>query len=235
MTVPTPPWRTARKRAKTQLSQDVIVETGLRILVTDGSEALSMRRVAQALDTGPASLYAHVSNKEELLELIFDRVLGEIHLPEPDPAQWQRQLRGYAMEALRILAQYGDVARIAVANVPTGPNALRVGEWMMGLLVGAGMSPREASFAVDRLALYITADAFEGSQHFARMRAAGVTDPGAYMEEFATRIADYYRTLPADRFPHLTGYVEEMTAGDGDARFEFGLDLLITGMEARLR
>jgi AcrR family transcriptional regulator len=160
-----------------------------------------MRRVAQALDTGPASLYAHVSNKEELLELIFDRVLGEIQLPEPDPAQWQRQLRDYAMESLRILAQYGDVARIAVANVPTGPNALRVGEWMMGLLVGAGMSPTDASFAVDRLALYITADAFEGSQHFARMRAAGVTDPEAYAEEFAARIAGYYRTLPADRFP----------------------------------
>lgn len=231
-----PPWRTPRKQAqvKRQLSQGRIVEAGLRILDAEGFDALSMRRVAQELDTGPASLYAHVANKDELLELVYDRVLGEIDLPERDPARWKEQLRAYAMEVHRVFGLHGDVARAALANIPTGENSLRAGEFLFGLLIEAGMPPRDASLAVDRLSLYIVGDAYEGSLHWARMRAAGLTDPGEYFEAFAGQIADYYRTLPVARFPHLREFIDDLIAGDGEDRFRYGLELLLDGIEARM-
>jgi AcrR family transcriptional regulator len=234
--VPVPPWRKSRKQAppRRQLSQDLIVETGLRILDAEGHEGLSMRRVAQELGTGPASLYAHVANKEELLELVYERVLGEIRLPEPDPSRWKEQVRAYAMEVHRVLTAHTDVAREALANIPTGENSLRAGEFLFGLLIDAGLPPREASLALDRISLFVAADAYEGSMHQARMRATGITDPGEYFEVFVGQIAGYYRALPPERFPHLSAHVDALIADGGEARFQYGLDLLLDGIEARM-
>ncbi|MER6951644.1 TetR/AcrR family transcriptional regulator [Nonomuraea sp. NPDC000554] len=229
--VPTPPWRRSRKPVKRQLSQDLIVETGLHVLDAEGFDALSMRRVAQELDTGPASLYAHVANKEELLELIYDRVLGEIKLPERDPSRWREQLREYALEAHRVLCGHADVARAALATIPTGPNALRVGEFLLGLLIEAGMSPRNAALVLDRLTLYISGDAFEGSLHWTRMRASGQSDPREYIESFIGQIADYYGSLPPAQFPFMTRHVDALVDADGEERFRFGLDLLLGGID----
>lgn len=85
--IPLPPWRRAvakrTRAAKAPLSQDQIVDAGLRIVMAEGIEAVSMRRVAAVFDTGASSLYAHVANKEELLQLMFDR----------SAARWQRPSR----------------------------------------------------------------------------------------------------------------------------------------------
>ncbi|MFI7131932.1 TetR/AcrR family transcriptional regulator [Nonomuraea sp. NPDC050153] len=234
--LPLPPWRKSRKPAqlRRQLSQDLIVEAGLRILDAEGLDALSMRRVAQEFDTGPASLYAHVANKDELLELMYDRVLGEIQLPERDPSRWKAQLRAYAVEMHQVLAGHADLARVALANIPTGENSVRMGEFVFGLLIEAGMSPRGASLSMDRISLYIVGDAYEGSVHFARMRAAGLSDPREYFESFVGQIAGYYRALPAGRFPHITKFVDDLIADDGEERFHYGLDLLLDGIEARM-
>jgi AcrR family transcriptional regulator len=234
--VPVPPWRKSRRSAppKRQLSQELIVEAGLRILDAEGLDALSMRRVAQELDTGPASLYAHVANKDELLELVYDRVLGEIRLPERDPARWKEQLRAYAMEVHRVLAAHADVARAALANIPTGENSIRNGEFVFGLLIEAGMTPRQASLAMDRLSLYVVGDAYEGSLHYARMREAGLTDPQEYFEHFSGQIAAYYRALPPERFPTVSKFIDDLIADDGEDRFCYGLELLLDGIEARM-
>ncbi|MFC5829291.1 TetR/AcrR family transcriptional regulator C-terminal domain-containing protein [Nonomuraea insulae] len=234
--VPAPPWRKSRRSAqpKRQLSQDLIIEAGLRILDAEGLDGLNMRRVAQELDTGPASLYAHVAGKEELLELIYDRVLGEIRLPERDPGRWKEQLRAYAMEAHRVLGAHADVARAALATIPSGENSLRAGEFVFGLLIEAGMSPREASLTMDRLSLYIVGDAYEGSLHYARMRAAGLSDKREYFESFVNQISSYYRSLPSERFPHVSKYVDDLVADDGEERFRYGLDLMLDGIEARM-
>ncbi|MEV0613049.1 TetR/AcrR family transcriptional regulator [Nonomuraea sp. NPDC050404] len=234
--IPVPPWRRSRRSAppRRQLSQDLIVETGLRVLDSEGFDALSMRRVAQALDTGPASLYAHVAGKEELLELIYERVLGEIRLPERDPARWKEQLRGYALELHGMFRKHPDVARAALASIPMGPSSLRAAEFTYGLLVEAGMPPQEASLAIDRLSLYLVGDAYEGALHVARMRAAGMRDQAEYFESFVAQIVSYYRSLPMEQFPHLANHVDDLTAADGEDRFHYGLALLLDGIEARM-
>lgn len=88
MVVPTPPWqRPTRTLAdRPPLSRQRIVDKALALLAKEGLDAVSMRRVAQALATGPASLYAHLRNKEELDQLMLDQLIGAVTVPEPDVA-----------------------------------------------------------------------------------------------------------------------------------------------------
>ena len=83
--LPEPPWRRAQPPPRAPITREAIVEAALAVLNKEGIEGLSMRRVAEELGTGAASLYWHVRNKEELFQLIFDRVTREIVLPSPIP------------------------------------------------------------------------------------------------------------------------------------------------------
>jgi AcrR family transcriptional regulator len=224
--VPVPPWRKRRRTTppRQPLSQDLIVDTALRVLRAEGLDAVSMRRVAQELGTGPASLYAHVSNKEELLELMLDRIAAEIRLPEPDPARWQEQIKEIAREARRVWTSYGDISRVSLGNVPTGPHLLAVAERQLALMRAGGVPDEVAALFVDRLALYVDADAFEGSGILARIREGW--DPEAYFEQ----VHGYLAGLPADRFPILVSMVDALTGPGDDERFEFGLDLIVRGL-----
>lgn len=233
--VPPPPWRTPRKpaSARVPITQDLIVETALRILEVESLEAVSMRRVAQDLDTGPASLYAHVANKGELLDLMFDRVAGEIELPDAvDGARWREQLRAFAVSMHTTLVRHSDIARVALAHIPMGPNALVCSEAMMSILLSGGVPPQAAAWAVDALALYVTANAYEFSLWGLARRESGQT-----LEEFVEAtigpIGAYFASLPPEHFPNLVAHVKELTAGDGIERFLFGLDLMLDGLAAR--
>src|SRR5690242_13997297 len=79
---------------KRPITVDAIVSTAFGIVEREGYEALTMRRVATALETGPSSLYAHVVNKEDLDELLIGRLCAEVELPEPDRASWRSQIIG---------------------------------------------------------------------------------------------------------------------------------------------
>ncbi|MFI0453754.1 TetR/AcrR family transcriptional regulator [Actinomadura sp. 6N118] len=233
--LPAPPWRKRRRstpaKAKQPLSQDLIVDTALRILDAEGLDAVSMRRVAQELDTGPASLYAHVSNKEELLEILLDRVSGEMRLPEPDPERWREQIKEVAYEIHRVLSAHADIARVPLGMIPTGPNALRINERVMTIMLAGGVPPQIAAWAVDRFYLYINSDAYEGSIHVTKQRASGL-EPAEYIARFLGQVREYFTSLPADRFPVTVRHAPELMSGDGEDRFEFGLELIIRGLES---
>ena len=84
-----------RPRRRTGLiTVEQVIDIALDVIATEGYEALSMRRLATGLGTGPASLYAHVVNKADLDELLIGRLCAELVLPEPDPAAWREQIRG---------------------------------------------------------------------------------------------------------------------------------------------
>jgi AcrR family transcriptional regulator len=224
--VPAPPWRKRRKAAppRKPLSQDLLIDTALGVLRAEGLDAVSMRRVAQELDTGPASLYAHVSNKEELLELMLDRVAAEIRLPEPDPARWQEQIKEIAREMRRVWTAYSDISRFSLGNIPTGANQLAVAETMLGLMRAGGVPDQVAAWFVDRMALYVDADAFEGSMYVSRIKEGW--DPETYFAQ----IRDYFAGLPAARFPTIVSMVDTLMSGGDEERFEFGLDVIVRGL-----
>jgi AcrR family transcriptional regulator len=223
--IPPPPWRTVPRAAATRapLSQAAIVDAALKIVDADGVSAVSMRRVADALGTGAASLYQHVSGKDELLDLVLDRVAGEVELPAaPDPERWQEQLRELMTGSWRALRAHPGIASVAIANIPTGPNALAMTEALLGILRAGRLPPQACAWATDNLYKFVTADAFEESIYLARGQSEE-DDPFAHLQA-------YFASLPAERFPHLTSMFDELMAGDSEERFAFGLDLMIRGL-----
>jgi AcrR family transcriptional regulator len=218
-----PPWWTPPKAPRRHgLSRAVIVEAGLRVVRKEGIDALSMRRIATELDTGPASLYAHVANKDELLEILFDEVAGEIPLPEPDPARWREQVTQLWVDSHAVMLRYGDIARFAIGHIPVGPNSMRLSEITMALLRAGGVPDQAAAWAVDVVGGFVT---FRSVEDATREDAA--KDPAFY-----ERYQRYFAGLPADRFPVSAALSDMLTSGDDVERFRFGLDLLIGGLAA---
>src|ERR1700750_3126755 len=138
--------RSRRDRpAKAALSREAIVDAALPIAREEGVEALSMRRLAQALDTGPASLYVYVANRDELWDLVFDAAVGSIETEPTDPARWREQLHALGERMLHMMAvEYPGMARLAMARIPVGDNALRVSESFLSLLKAGGVGDQAA-------------------------------------------------------------------------------------------
>ncbi len=231
--LPPPPWKKPRRTAapaREPLTADKIVDAALAVLDAEGLDAVSMRRVAEELGTGAASLYAHVANKEELLDLIRERVLSEVRLPEADPARWQEQIRELAFEIQRAHAKHQDIARLSLGNIPVGYHALRVGECMLSIMLAGGVPPSVAALATDRLSLYIAADSYEGALIVSRYK---LDSPESNERFYAhlSEIHEYYKTLPQEQFPSLRQHVDELMQADSDERFAFGLDMLIRSLE----
>jgi AcrR family transcriptional regulator len=226
--MPEPPWRTPRKDVtRRSLSRETIVDAALGVLRADGIDGVSMRRVASELGTGPASLYAHVAHKDELLELLFDEVAAEIPLPEPDPARWREQVTQLWMDSRAAMQRYRDIARVALGSVPLGPSSMRLAEVTMVLLRMGGVPDQAVAWAVDVVGLYVSASAVEGAIVEDRKAGEG-QDPAHYYRQVAT----YFASLPPERFPTFVGLLPLLAKGDADERFRFGLDLLVGGLAA---
>jgi AcrR family transcriptional regulator len=218
----------AGRRAPRQrtLSRDAIAVAALEIVDRDGLDALTMRAVADALGTGAASLYAHVASKEELLELVIERVIGEIPISgEIDPENWQEQLKEWGRAVRAVYSGHRDLARASFARIPLGENALRGSEAMVALLRGAGLADQVIAFACDLLPLYVMAVCYEESLYGSEVSPED-------MERFVADLRSYFGSLPADRFPNLVAMAGPLTAGGGDERFEFGLEVLVRGIAA---
>lgn len=192
------------------------------VLRKEGIEGVSMRRVATELSTGAASLYAHVANKEELVELLVDEVAAEIPLPEPDPARWREQVTQLWVDSRAALMRYRDIARAALGSVPTGPNALRVTETTVRLLRLGGVPEQAVAWAADVVGLYVSASAVEGS----RQEGHGQWD------DRARQLQEFFAAVPADRFPTFVSLLPHLTSGTDEQRFRFGLELLVGGLAA---
>jgi AcrR family transcriptional regulator len=222
VTVPAPPWRTPKKAARQPLSADLVLATALRIVDKDGLDGLSMRRVAQELGTGAASLYAYFASKEELLEQLLDRVIGAVPIAAVEPGRWVEQLKELHINSRAVLRAHRDLARAAQANIPVGPNSLRVTEHALALLRAGGVPDRYAAFAVDKLAMIVVADVVEGAMYQAQEHGA----------DDLKRIRDYFASLPPDQFPNLVSMADTLFEGEGDQRFLFSLDLMVDGLAA---
>ncbi|WP_371667209.1 TetR/AcrR family transcriptional regulator [Streptomyces sp. NBC_00289] len=216
------------RRRTAPITVEQVVDTALGIIATEGYEALTMRRLAGALDTGPASLYAHVVNKADLDELLIGRLCAQLVLPEPDRGAWREQIRGVCVQLRDQYLRYPGISRAALAMAPTDLEAMRVSEGMLAILLAGGVAPQAAAWAIDALLLYVAAYCLETS--IARRRSAH--DDTAWVldrDELRRRLT----ALPADTFPHTTRHAAELTAGEGHDRFDFTLVLMTDGLAQR--
>jgi AcrR family transcriptional regulator len=226
--LPSPPPRPRRREPpsrRTALTAEAVVAAAIEVLDEAGVAGLTMRRVAQQLGTGAASLYAHVAGRDELLELVFDELIGQVALPEADPARWRDQLRGMLREFHEVLVSHRDAALAGMGRVPTSPRALAATEALVAVMEAGGLSERVIILGIDQIMLWLCASAFEeGMLERSGMRAEDVDRYYADLDTFFAR-------LPADRFPALARFTPGMSGYGDRERFEFGLDLLIAGLE----
>jgi AcrR family transcriptional regulator len=208
------PARPAGPEPRTPLGPERIVDAAMAVVDAGGLDALSMRAVAEALGTGPASLYAHVAGKDELLALLIERAAGELPLPEPDPEHWQEQLKEMVRAAHYGLLAHRDLARAGLESVPLGEAALRFADRMIELMRTGGLPDQVVAHGCDLLQLYAVATAYEQA---------------ARDEGYAAEVRAYLAALPADRFPNLASLAGLVGAAE---RFEFGLDVLVAGLAA---
>ena len=220
--------RSRRDRpAKPALSRDAIIAAALDIVAAEGLDALTMRRLGQALDTGPASLYVYFSNRNELWDLLFDAAIGSVATEPTDPARWREQLTALCERLVKMMAEdYPGIARLAMARIPSGDNALRVTESMLSLLKAGGASDQAAAYAGDLINMYVTAIAHEQAL-YAQLYA----DP-EYQASEIRRLAERFSSIDPARYPTMASLSRELTTGDGEERFRLGLDVIINGLLA---
>jgi AcrR family transcriptional regulator len=226
---PPPPWRSKRRGSapREPITRETVVEAASRVLEKVGMDELSMRLVANELRTGPASLYWHVRNKDELLQLLFERLNDTIELPPPDPARWQEQLKELGRQVRGVARRHRDYARLSLGRIPSGQSLARFAEWMFELLAPVGVPDQVVAYCGDLLSLYVGAYAFEES-----LGPPSPTGEPLSAEQIGDMFREYLKSLPPEQFPHVHRTAGLLFAGNADDRFEFGMDVLIRGIES---
>jgi AcrR family transcriptional regulator len=178
---------------------------------------MSLRKVAARLETGAASLYAYVDDLRELQALVLDHALGKVRFPKSRGQDWRTRLVGLLRSYVTVLMDTPGLAQIAMNSIASGPNALRMVEALLALLEEAGVEPETAAWAVDLLTLYGTAIAAEQS----------------HRKEHGNPLEPLLRTLEriSDReYPRVYAARERLVSGDSEARFEWAIDVLLSGL-----
>ena len=109
--------RREERPPKERLTTERIVDTAMALMAAQGYDAVSMRSLAKALDTGPASLYQHVANRDELDQLVIDRIARQLEIPEPDPDHWDDQLKDVLRQMHDLYHDHPGSARAAMAQI----------------------------------------------------------------------------------------------------------------------
>ncbi|WP_326949296.1 TetR/AcrR family transcriptional regulator [Amycolatopsis sp. NBC_01307] len=216
---------TAKAPRKKPITVDRITDAALEVVATEGYDALTIRRVAAVLGTGPSSLYAHITTKDDIDDLLIGRLYAAVVLPEPDPAAWRGQLLDVYSQIRDLYLDYPGVSRAALATVPTNRETLRVGEGILAILLAGGVAPRPAGWARDAMSLYVSAYALE--QSLVRQRRRHQDQEWVLSHE---ELLDRFTALPAEEFPQTRRHAAELISGTGHDRFEFALGLLMDNL-----
>lgn len=215
--------RSRRDRpAKSPLSQEAIVEAALTLLEHEGAESVSMRRVARELDTGPASLYVYVDNRQHLLELVYDTVVSNITVPEA--GDWQDRLTGLLLNSVAEIGKYRSLALTTLGTISTGPHAMELLEQVAGLLHEGGLDEATIAWALDLLALLVTASAVEQSIFGDQLAE------GDQIDDMVHRVNSAFAALPKDQFPNIQSLLPFMMLGTGDERFSWWIQVVLNGL-----
>lgn len=222
--LPAPPWAGpgGRRRAGRTVALDrtLIVTEALRIIDGGGVEALSFRRLADALHVTPMALYWHVADKAELLELVGHAVLAEIEVPEP-AGDWRDQLRDIHRAMFSGFLRHANTTEILVGRARFGAGGLALFERILAILLERGFSPEAAFDAYQSLYLFTLGfmATANRSPEFRDVQHQGLL---------------YMSTLPIERFPAIRAVAPVIGRRPLQAQFDIALDVVIEGIAARL-
>jgi TetR/AcrR family transcriptional regulator, tetracycline repressor protein len=207
--------RARRSRGRPAVPLARIVDTALQLVDDEGADALTMRTLAQRLESGTATLYRHFGNRGEVIAHVVDRVLGEVEFSADDLASlgWQRACESFGQAMFEALRRHRNVAPLLVERVPVGPNALAQREQLLAVLLDNGFTPRLAARSYAAVARYVLG--------FAIQLGAHESDDG--------ELSGLFHGLDPTEFP-ATRAVADYLPVPLDEEFALGLELIIDGL-----
>jgi TetR/AcrR family tetracycline transcriptional repressor len=218
----------ARPKIKTApVTREAIVAAAKALLERDGYEALTMRGVAKELGVQAASLYWHVRDKELLEDWLFGALLDEVKL-RVRGVDWREDLRGIARQMREQLMSKRDMQRVSAGRFVLGAPLLRQMETILGVLRGGGLRDRDAAYAI-----YVLLNYVNGFVLFQTAPLSAAQAKGAKRGAVFAKLRRQFAALPPEAYPNSVALAVDLTSDDPDARFEFGLDLLVAGLERR--
>jgi len=143
------------------LSRAVIVEAALHIADSESLDAVTMRRVAATLDTSASALYVYIQGREDLLDAMFDYVMAAVAQAAIPAGTWRERLSWLLIKSVQAASGHGGLAQVALAKVPSGPNAREITARVRELLAEGQIPGTAIPAALDLLGLFVTAAALD--------------------------------------------------------------------------
>ncbi len=205
--------------AKPPLTRRSILDAATALIRERGVDSVSLRAVAEQVQTGPASLYAYFANRDVLLENVLDEAYQRVELPAVRDGDWRGALASAIANTVEVLGEYPGLGSVALGSIPTLPGALRIADHELDLMATGGVAPARAALAVDVIAQFVAATATERT-----MRSV------PFGPEERTRLHGIYQAADPDRFPHVVEAADALTAPSERARRDFAIEVIIAGL-----
>jgi AcrR family transcriptional regulator len=216
---------TPNPESRTPLNRQRVLRAAVVLADEEGIEALKMRELGLRLGVEAMSLYRHIANRDDILDGMVDLVVSEIDIPE-DTVGWREAMRRRAISAQAVYSRHPWASALMDSRTSSGPARLQYFDWILGTLREAGFTQEMTARAISVLDSYVYG--------FGRQQLNMSAGPGVKPEDVAEA---FLKAIPADEYPNLRKMVVEyaMNAGrDESADFEFGLDLILDGLERLL-
>ncbi len=202
------------------MTRERVLQAAIHLADEAGIEAVSMRKLAQQLGVEAMSLYNHVANKDDVLDGMADLVVAQIELPEPG-GDWKKAIRKRAHSAHEVLLRHPWASMLIVSRLNIGPAMLRYVNATLGCLREAGFSYQLADRAWNAIDSHIYGFTLQ-ELNFPLERS-----------DYASAARGFLPMLPAEQYPYMRELTQLVADGahQGVHQFEFGLELLLDGLE----
>ena len=201
------------------------MDAALTLIRERGMEAVTLRDVAEALQTGPASLYAYFASRDVLLEHALDAVYGKVELVQLAEGGWQDALAATIANTIDALEAFPGIGTVALGTIPTHPGALRLAEHELALMEAGGIAGADAALGVDLIAQFVAVTAVERA---VRGHGSGRAQPGE-------DVLGVYQQADAEQFPRVRRLARELVQPDEGHRRDFSVRVIMAGLAASRR
>jgi AcrR family transcriptional regulator len=208
------------------LSEQLIIDTAMRVLRRDGAEGLSVRRLGQALGADPTALYRYFSSIEDLKLAIADELIDRALRGSEITGDWKRDLRNFALRAHESYLADPHAAVLAASRVTGRPHEAKIMEQLLGILRTAGFSDEVAAAVYMMMVDLVLA--------YAALDAAALALPADIRATDVARWRDVYAALPPTDFPNIAAVADRLLAIGGRSSFPMAVDVMLEGMASLL-
>lgn len=221
----------AQRGPRQGLTVDQIVAAAVAVADSEGVQAVTMRRVAQALGVAPMSLYTYVPGKAELLDLMLDTVYGQMSRTDLSGKPWRQRVEAIAEENRRLYERHPWVAAVATARPPLGPGVMAKYEHELTAFAGLGLDDVEMDSALTYLLNFVQSCARAAIEAAAVQADSAMTEEQwwAVNEPLLARVFDESRYPTAARVGAAAGAAHGAAYSPSHA-YEFGLRRVLDGL-----